>query len=172
MSRETRPEERIGRRSNQEQPRALEEEGEAADSRSFILKELYKDSSQVINQAYMGSRCSASKRDRSHSRTVSVSYHFRFCIEDVLEVVFKNKEEQPLIIIFHKLKGFDGIFILNSLYKAGRPMVRSLDETEQLTTWTKKVRQPIDIDNTRWVTPTLSSTHPSKNLKSTLDCPR
>ena len=32
----------------------------------------------------------------------------------------------------------------------GRPMVRSLDETEQQTTWTKKVRQPIDNDDTRW----------------------
>ena len=44
-------------------------------------------------------------------------------------------------------------------------MVRSLDETEQQTAWeepqlnhqvrhwTKKVRQPIDIDNTRWDTP-------------------
>ena len=38
----------------------------------------------------------------------------------------ENIEEQPLII-FHNLKGFDGIFLLNSLYKAGRRV------TDQLT---------------------------------------
>ena len=32
----------------------------------------------------------------------------------------ENVEEQPLIIMFHNLKGFDGIFLLNTLYKAGR----------------------------------------------------
>ena len=78
--------------------------------------------------------------------------NIRFCTEDVIEVVYKNQEEQPLVILFHNLKGFDGIFLINSLYKAGCPMVRSLDETEQQTTWTKKVRQPIDIDKTRWAT--------------------
>ena len=36
-------------------------------------------------------------------------------------------EEQPLIIVFHNLKGFDGIFLLNALYKAGRRV------TDQLT---------------------------------------
>ena len=39
----------------------------------------------------------------------------------------ENVEEQPLIIIFHNLKGFDGIFIINALYKAGRRV------TDQLT---------------------------------------
>ena len=39
----------------------------------------------------------------------------------------ENVEEQPLIIIFHNLKGFDGIFLLNALYKAGRRV------TDQLT---------------------------------------
>ena len=29
-------------------------------------------------------------------------------------------EEQPLVVLFHNLKGFDGVFILNSLYKAAR----------------------------------------------------
>ena len=38
-----------------------------------------------------------------------------------------NVEEQPLIILFHNLKGFDGIFLLNTLYKAGRRV------TDQLT---------------------------------------
>ena len=32
----------------------------------------------------------------------------------------ENIEEQPLIILFHNLKGFDGIFILHTLYKAMR----------------------------------------------------
>ena len=35
-------------------------------------------------------------------------------------------EEQPLIILFHNLKGFDGIFILNSLYKAMRTVEEQL----------------------------------------------
>ena len=39
----------------------------------------------------------------------------------------ENVEEQPLIILFHNLKGFDGIFLLNALYKAGRHV------TDQLT---------------------------------------
>ena len=39
----------------------------------------------------------------------------------------ENVEEQPLIILFHNLKGFDGIFLLNALYKAGRRV------TDQLT---------------------------------------
>ena len=38
----------------------------------------------------------------------------------------ENVEEQPLIIIFHNLKGFDGIFILNSLYKAMRTVEEQL----------------------------------------------
>ena len=39
----------------------------------------------------------------------------------------ENIEEQPLIILFHNLKGFDGIFLINALYKAGRRV------TDQLT---------------------------------------
>ena len=39
----------------------------------------------------------------------------------------ENVEEQPLIILFHNLKGFDGIFIINALYNAGRRV------TDQLT---------------------------------------
>ena len=35
-------------------------------------------------------------------------------------------EEQPLIILFHNLKGFDGIFLLNSLYKAMRTVEEQL----------------------------------------------
>ena len=41
-------------------------------------------------------------------------------LEDFAHPADENIEEQPLIIIFHNLKGFDGIFILNSLYKAMR----------------------------------------------------
>ena len=39
----------------------------------------------------------------------------------------ENVEEQPLIIMFHNLKGFDGIFMIDALYKAGRRV------TDQLT---------------------------------------
>ena len=39
----------------------------------------------------------------------------------------ENIDVQPLIILFHNLKGFDGIFLLNSLYKARRRV------TDQLT---------------------------------------
>ena len=35
-------------------------------------------------------------------------------------------EEQPLIILFHNLKGFDGIFILHALYKAMRTVEEQL----------------------------------------------
>ena len=35
-------------------------------------------------------------------------------------------EEQPLIILFHNLKGFDGIFLLNSLYKGMRTVEEQL----------------------------------------------
>ena len=48
-------------------------------------------------------------------------------LDDYAHPPHENIEEQPLIIIFHNLKGFDGIFLLNSLYKAGRRV------TDQLT---------------------------------------
>ena len=48
-------------------------------------------------------------------------------LDDYAHPPEENVEEQPLIILFHNLKGFDGIFILNSLYKAGRRV------TDQLT---------------------------------------
>ena len=38
----------------------------------------------------------------------------------------QNIEEQPLIILFHNLKGFDGIFILNELYKGMRTVEEQL----------------------------------------------
>ena len=38
----------------------------------------------------------------------------------------ENIEEQPLIILFHNLKGFDGIFILHELYKARRMVEEQL----------------------------------------------
>ena len=48
-------------------------------------------------------------------------------LDDYAHPPTENVEEQPLIIIFHNLKGFDGIFLLNALYKAGRRV------TDQLT---------------------------------------
>ena len=48
-------------------------------------------------------------------------------LDDHAHPPHENVEEQPLIIIFHNLKGFDGIFLLNALYKAGRRV------TDQLT---------------------------------------
>ena len=48
-------------------------------------------------------------------------------LDDYSHPPTENIEEQPLIIMFHNLKGFDGIFLLNSLYKAGRRV------TDQLT---------------------------------------
>ena len=32
----------------------------------------------------------------------------------------KKRRERPVIVLFHNLKGFDGVFILNALYKDGR----------------------------------------------------
>ena len=43
----------------------------------------------------------------------------------------ENIEVQPLIILFHNLKGFDGIFLLHALYKAQRRV------TDQLTVGAK-----------------------------------
>ena len=48
-------------------------------------------------------------------------------LDDYAHPPTENVEEQPLIIMFHNLKGFDGIFLLNALYKAGRRV------TDQLT---------------------------------------
>ena len=41
-------------------------------------------------------------------------------LDDYAHPADEEVEEQPLVILFHNLKGFDGVFILNSLYKAGR----------------------------------------------------
>ena len=35
----------------------------------------------------------------------------------------KKKRERPVIVLFHNLKGFDGVFMLNALYKDGRRVV-------------------------------------------------
>ena len=48
-------------------------------------------------------------------------------LDDYAHPPTENIEEQPLVILFHNLKGFDGIFLLNALYKAGRRV------TDQLT---------------------------------------
>ena len=48
-------------------------------------------------------------------------------LDDYAHPPNENIEEQPLVILFHNLKGFDGIFLLNALYKAGRRV------TDQLT---------------------------------------
>ena len=48
-------------------------------------------------------------------------------LDDYAHPPDENIEVQPLIILFHNLKGFDGIFLLNSLYKARRRV------TDQLT---------------------------------------
>ena len=56
---------------------------------------------------------------------------FLLHLDDYAHPADENIEEQPLIIIFHNLKGFDGIFILNALYKAGRRV------TDQLTVGAK-----------------------------------
>ena len=41
-------------------------------------------------------------------------------LDDYAHPAEGDVEEQPLVILFHNLKGFDGVFILNSLYKAVR----------------------------------------------------
>ena len=48
-------------------------------------------------------------------------------LDDYAHPTTEDIEEQPLVILFHNLKGFDGIFLLNALYKAGRRV------TDQLT---------------------------------------
>ena len=35
----------------------------------------------------------------------------------------KKKRERPVIVLFHNLKGFDGVFILNALYQDGRRVI-------------------------------------------------
>ena len=52
-------------------------------------------------------------------------------LDDYAHPPTEDIEEQPLVILFHNLKGFDGIFLLNALYKAGRRV------TDQLTIGTK-----------------------------------
>ena len=47
-------------------------------------------------------------------------------LQDYAHPADENIEEQPLVIIFHNLKGFDGIFIINSLYKALRTVEEQL----------------------------------------------
>ena len=99
----------------------------------FILKELYRDSRKVVNQACMGAKVLTFK-------TGSITF-----------------KRAPLLQ--------RGCHRGSVQKQGGSPMVRSLDETEQQTAWeepqlihqvrhwTKKVRQPIDIDNTRWDIP-------------------
>ena len=47
-------------------------------------------------------------------------------LDDYAHPADENIKKQPLIIIFHNLKGFDGIFIINSLYKAMRTVEEQL----------------------------------------------
>ena len=51
---------------------------------------------------------------------------FLYHLDDHSHPPDENIEEQPLIILFHNLKGFDGMFILNSLYKAMRTVEEQL----------------------------------------------
>ena len=51
---------------------------------------------------------------------------FLMHLDDYAHPPHENVEEQPLIILFHNLKGFDGIFLLNSLYKAMRTVEEQL----------------------------------------------
>ena len=52
-------------------------------------------------------------------------------LDDYSRPPHENIEVQPLIILFHNLKGFDGIFLLHTLYKARRRV------TDQLTVGAK-----------------------------------
>ena len=47
-------------------------------------------------------------------------------LDDWAHPANEDIEEQPLIILFHNLKGFDGIFILHELYKAMRTVEEQL----------------------------------------------
>ena len=47
-------------------------------------------------------------------------------LEDYSHPANEDIEEQPLIIMFHNLKGFDGIFLLQELYKAPRTVEEQL----------------------------------------------
>ena len=47
-------------------------------------------------------------------------------LNDLSHPPLENVEEQPLVIVFHNLKGFDGMFILNALYKDMRHVEEQL----------------------------------------------
>ena len=42
---------------------------------------------------------------------------FLWHLQDLTHPASEDNEEQPLIIIFHNLKGFDGLFLLHQLYQ-------------------------------------------------------
>ena len=59
-------------------------------------------------------------RQRDCDDNVNVVDVFLQHLDDYAHPAEGDVEEQPLVILFHNLKGFDGVFLLNSLYKACR----------------------------------------------------
>ena len=47
----------------------------------------------------------------------------------------KKRRERPVIVLFHNLKGFDGVFILNELYKDGRRVINQFSMGAKVLTF-------------------------------------
>ena len=49
-----------------------------------------------------------------------------------------KKREHPVIVLFHNLKGFDGMFILNELYMDGRRVINQFSTGAKVLSFTSK----------------------------------
>ena len=65
-------------------------------------------------------------------------------LDDLPEVPENNEQQRQVIVIFHNLKGFDGIFIINELYQQQRQVINQLTVGAKVLSFTSGPLKFID----------------------------
>ena len=65
-------------------------------------------------------------------------------LDDLAEVPDNNEQQREVIVVFHNLKGFDGIFIINELYQQQRQVINQLTVGAKVLSFTSGPLKFID----------------------------
>ena len=65
-------------------------------------------------------------------------------LDDLAEVPDNDEEQREVIVIFHNLKGFDGMFLINELYKQQRQVINQLTVGAKVLSFTSGPLKFID----------------------------
>ena len=60
-------------------------------------------------------------------------------LDDLAEVPDNNEQQREVIVVFHNLKAFDGIFIINELYQQQRQVINQLTVGAKVLSFTSEI---------------------------------